>query len=69
MLLADRDFITRAIKSKSAFPLLYNNNIITINKIIPSIKILAKDFLYLEDYIKVMRTLINLIECYIREII
>lgn len=34
-----------------------------------SIKTLAKDSLYLEDYAKVMRTLIDLIEYYIREVI
>ncbi len=76
-LLADRDFITRAIKSKSTFLLLYNNikrlgllqNIIAINRIIPSIKTLAKDSLYLEDCAKVIQTLIDLIEYYIREAI
>jgi len=75
--LADRDFITRAIESKSAFLLLYNNvkrlellqNVIAINRIIPSIKTLAKDSLYLEDCTKVMRTLIDLTECYMREAI
>jgi hypothetical protein len=58
--LADRDFITRAIESKSTFPLLYNNakrlrllqNVITINRIIPLIKTLTKDSLYLKDYTK-----------------
>ena len=34
---------------------------------IPSIKTLAKDSLYLEDYTKVIRTLIDLIECYMKE--
>jgi hypothetical protein len=74
---ADRDFITRAIKSKSVFLLLYNNarrlgllqNVIAINRMIPSIKTLAKDSLYLEDYAKAMRTLIDLIECHMREAI
>jgi hypothetical protein len=76
-LLADRDFITRAIKSKSTFLLLYNDvkrlgllqNVITINRIIPLIKTLAKDSLYLKDCTKVMRTLIDLTECHIREVI
>jgi hypothetical protein len=74
---ADRDFITRAIESKSVFLLLYNNvkrlgllqNVIAINEMIPSIKTLAKDSLYLEDYTKVIRTLIDPIEYYIREAI
>jgi hypothetical protein len=59
-LLADRDFITRAIKSKSTFLLLYNNakrlrllqNVITINRMISLIKTLTKDSLYLKDYVK-----------------
>jgi hypothetical protein len=74
-LLADRNFITRAIESRSAFPLLYNDvkrlrllqNVVAINRIIPSIKTLAKDSLYLEDYAKAMQTLIDLIKCYMRE--
>ncbi|CZR68461.1 uncharacterized protein PAC_18360 [Phialocephala subalpina] len=74
---ADRDFITRAIESKSAFPLLYNDvkrlgllqNVIAIDGMIPSIKTLAKDSLYLEDCAKAMRTLIDLIECHIKEAI
>ncbi|KAH8663705.1 hypothetical protein BGZ60DRAFT_379461, partial [Tricladium varicosporioides] len=72
---ADRDFITRAIESKSAFPLLYNDvkrlgllqNVIAIDGMIPSIKTLAKDSLYLEDCAKAMRTLIDPTECHMRE--
>jgi len=72
---ANRDFITRAIESKSAFLLLYNNvkrlgllqNVIAINRMIPLIKTLAKNSLYLEDCAKAMRTLIDLTECHIRE--
>src|SRR5271167_4377425 len=72
---ADRDFITRAIESKSAFPLLHNDvkrlgllqNVIAIDGMIPSIKTLAKDSLYLEDCAKAMRTLIDPTECHMRE--
>jgi hypothetical protein len=76
-LLADRDFITRAIESRSAFPLLHNNvkrlrllqNVVAINRIIPSIKTLAKDSLYLKDCTKAIQTLIDLTDCHIREAI
>ncbi|KAH6663814.1 hypothetical protein B0J14DRAFT_661754 [Halenospora varia] len=72
---ADRDFITRAIKSRSAFPLLYDDvkrlrllqNVVAVDRMIPLIKTLAKDSLYLEDCAKAMRTLIDPTECHIRE--
>ena len=73
--LADRNFITQAIESRSAFSLLHNEvkrlrlleNVATIDGMIPLIKTLAKDSLYLEDCAKAMRTLIDPTECHIRE--
>jgi DNA repair exonuclease SbcCD ATPase subunit len=72
---ADRDFITRAIESRSAFPLLYDDvkrsqllqNTVAVDGMIPSIKTLAKDSLYLEDCAKAMRILIDPTECHMRE--
>jgi hypothetical protein len=75
--LADRDFITRAIESRSAFPLLHDNvkrlrllqNVVAVDGMIPSIKTIAKDSLYLEDCAKAMRTLIDPTDCHTREAI
>ena len=74
---ADRDFITRAIEKRSAFPLLHNDvkrlrlrqNVVAVDGMIPSIKTLAKDSLYLEDCAKAMRTLIDPTDCHMREAI
>ena len=74
---ADRDFITRAIEKRSAFPLLHDDvkrlrlrqNVVAVDGMIPSIKTLAKDSLYLEDCAKAMRTLIDPTDCHMREAI
>ncbi|CAD6446230.1 9af29918-80fd-47c1-9331-5f0aad3ba491 [Sclerotinia trifoliorum] len=72
---ADKEFITEAIESKRAFPLLYDGakrlrllqNVVAVDGVILSIKTLAKDSLYLEDCAKAMRTLIDPIDCQVRD--